>query len=131
MDLVKVGSIVTVYDFDLQEKIAYKIVKEIDTNNPKENEISQNSPMAKALLGGFAGIKEVISLDGKYRIKILKVDNTQGVVDENKLQAEELRKILKKVDKDRENKEEKRRKARNLDGYYQTHPFQGGGCSGK
>ena len=42
-----------------------------------------------------------------------------------------LRKIIKKVSNEQKMEKEKREKAKQLAGYYKTHPFQGGGCSGK
>ena len=38
MDIVKLGSVVTIYDFDLEEEISYKIVDSIGTSsNDKES----------------------------------------------------------------------------------------------
>ena len=131
MDIVKLGSVVTIYDFELEEEISYKIVKMIDVYPLNKNEISQDNSLAKALLGKFAGIQEVDAPEGKYKVKILSVDNSSVENDERIKQVEELRKIIKKTERERQIKEEKKQQAKNLNGYYLTHPCQGGGCSGK
>ena len=131
MDIVKLGSVVTVYDFDLKEEISYKIVKMVDTYSFNENEISQDTPLAKALLGKFAGIQEVDAPDGKYKVKISSIDNSFAENNEIIKQVDELRKIIQKTEHEQRIKEEKKRQAGNLSGYYQTHPYQGGGVSSK
>ena len=45
--------------------------------------------------------------------------------------AAKLRQIIKKVEDEKEIEEDKKQKAKSLRGYYLSHPFQGGGCSGK
>jgi len=127
MDIVKLGSVVTVYDFDLKKEVSYKIVK----SSFNENEISQDTSLAKALLGKFAGIQEVNAPHGKYKVKILSIDNSSAENYERTKQIEELRKIIKKTEREKQIREEKKRQAGNLSGYYQTHPYQGGGVSGK
>lgn len=131
MDIIQLGSIVTIYDFELEQKDTYKIVSSTDIGTYDENKISIDTPLAKALIGKFAGVQEVNAPNGKYKVEILKVDNTYVKIDEESKNVAALREIIKKVNKEQELEKEKREKAKQLIGYYKTHPFQGGGCSGK
>ncbi len=72
-DLVTLGSKVTLKYIDEDEDEEYSIVgsKEAD---PFENKISNESPIAKAILGKKAG--EIVSVDspnGKYDVKIMSI----------------------------------------------------------
>ena len=70
---VDLGSVVTIYYVEDEEEEEYKIVgsKEAD---PSENKISNESPLAKAIIGAKAGdIRSVESPNGKYDVKIVKV----------------------------------------------------------
>ena len=72
-DLVTLGSKVTLKYIDEDEDEEYSIVgsKEAD---PFENKISNESPIAKAILGKKAG--EIVSVDspnGKYDVKIMTI----------------------------------------------------------
>ena len=129
MDIIQLGSVVTIYDFDLGQKDTYKIVSDLGISDG--NEISITTPLAKALIGKFAGIQEVNSPNGKYKVEILKVDNTYVKIEVESKNVVALRKIIKKVSNEQKMEKEKREKAKQLAGYYKTHPFQCGGCSGK
>ncbi len=131
MDIIQLGSVVTIYDFELEQKDTYKIVSSKDIGASDVDTISIDTPLAKALIGKFAGIQEVNSPNGKYKVKILKVDNTYVKIEVESKNVVALRKIIKKVSNEQKMEKEKREKAKQLAGYYKTHPFQGGGCSGK
>lgn len=130
MDIVKLGSVVTVYDFDLEEEISYKIVDSLKCLSD-HNEISIHSPLAKALMNKFAGVQVVKTPEGEYKVEIRRVDNTYVNTNGKPETAAKLRQIIKKVEDEKEIEEDKKQKAKSLRGYYLSHPFQGGGCSGK
>ena len=70
---VDLGSVVTIYYVEDEEEEEYKIVgsKEAD---PSENKISNESPLAKAIIGAKEGdVRSVESPNGKYDVKIVKV----------------------------------------------------------
>lgn len=72
-DKVGVGSTVTIEYVDDNEEETYTIVgsKEVDLDN---NKISNESPIAQAILGGKVGeIKSVTSPGGTYDVKIVKI----------------------------------------------------------
>lgn len=72
-DKVGVGSTVTIEYVDDNEEETYTIVgsKEVDLDN---NKISNESPIAQAILGGKVGeIKTVTSPGGTYDVKIVKI----------------------------------------------------------
>lgn len=71
--VVNLGTVVTVYDEEFDEKIEYSIVgtNEVD---PLANKISDQSPIGKALLGKKAeDIAEVETPGGVIKLKILEV----------------------------------------------------------
>ncbi len=71
--MVDLGSVVTIYYVEDEEEEEYKIVgsKEAD---PSENKISNESPLAKAIIGAKEGdVRSVESPNGKYDVKIVKV----------------------------------------------------------
>lgn len=70
---VGLGSVVTICYIDDEDEEEYMIVgsKEAD---PSDNKISNESPLAKAIIGAMAGeIKSVESPNGKYDVKIINV----------------------------------------------------------
>ena len=72
--MVDLGSVVTIYYVEDDEEEEYKIVgsKEAD---PSENKISNESPLAKAIIGAKEGdVRSVESPNGKYDVKIVKVN---------------------------------------------------------
>ena len=131
MDKIQLGSVVTIYDFELEQKDTYKIVSSKDIGASDVDTISITTPLAKALIGKFAGIQEVNSPNGKYKVEILKVDNSCVESEATSKTVFALREILKKTEAEQKREKEKREKAKQLTGYYKTHPFQGGACSGK
>ena len=109
MDIIQLGSVVTIYDFELEQKDTYKIVSSTDIDTRDENEISINTPLAKALIGKFAGIQEVNSPNGKYKVEILKVDNAYVKIEAESKNVAELRKIIKKVNNEQKVEREARK----------------------
>ena len=72
-DKVQVGVTVTIEYVDDKEEETYTIVgsKEVDLDN---NKISNESPIAQAIMGGKAGeVKTVNSPGGSYEVKIVKI----------------------------------------------------------
>lgn len=70
---VGLGSTVKIYYIDDEEEEEYMIVgsKEAD---PSENKVSNESPLAKAIIGAAKGdIRSVESPNGKYDVKIIDV----------------------------------------------------------
>ena len=70
---VGLGSTVTIYYIDDEEEEEYMIVgsKEAD---PSENKVSNESPLAKAIMGAKEGdVRSVESPNGKYDVKIVSV----------------------------------------------------------
>ena len=71
---VMVGSTVTVYDEEIDEKNTYKIVGTLESN-PDAGLISNESPIGKAIMGKKAG--EVVSVTtpdgGAFNLKIVSV----------------------------------------------------------
>ena len=121
MDIIQLGSVVTIYDFELEQKDTYKIVSSKDIGASDLDTISIDTPLAKALVGKFAGIQEVNSPNGKYKVEILKVDNTYVKIEVESKNVVALRKIIKKVSNEQKMEKEKREKAKQLAGYYKTH----------
>lgn len=71
--VVSIGSVVKVYDGDLEEEAVYSIVgsNEVD---PVEGKISDQSPIGRALMGKVAGdTVEVEAPGGTFEIKVLEV----------------------------------------------------------
>lgn len=72
--VVHIGSKVTVYDEELEEKEVYTIMGTTEVN-AMENIISNESPVGKALLNKKKGDVVTISApDGAYKLKIVKID---------------------------------------------------------
>ena len=73
LDIVMVGSIVKLYDFDFDEEIEYSIVGSAEAD-PFEGKISNESPVGKALLGARVGeVVEVQVPDGAKKFKVLDI----------------------------------------------------------
>lgn len=73
LDIVMVGSIVKLYDFDFDEEIEYSIVGSAEAD-PFEGKISNESPVGKALLGARVGeTVEVQVPDGVSKFKVLEI----------------------------------------------------------
>lgn len=72
-DKIRIGSTVEIKYIEDQEVDTFKIVGSIEAD-PFENKISNESPIAKAILGKKAGmVSTVESPNGKYDIEILEV----------------------------------------------------------
>jgi transcription elongation factor GreA len=72
---VKVGSKVTIHDLNEDKNFTYEIVGEFETN-PDEDKISNQSPLAKAILNKTVGVTtEVHGIEEPYRVKIIKIHN--------------------------------------------------------
>lgn len=72
-DIVSVGSIVKVKDYDFDEEVEYHIVGSAEAD-PIENKISNMSPVGKALLGKKIGdVVDVPVPDGISKFKILEL----------------------------------------------------------
>ena len=73
LDIVMVGSIVKLYDFDFDEEVEYVIVGSAEAD-PFEGKISNESPVGKALLGARVGeVVEVQVPDGANKFKVLDI----------------------------------------------------------
>jgi transcription elongation factor GreA len=72
-DVVSVGSIVKVKDYDFNEEVEYLIVGSAEAD-PVNNKISNESPVGKGLVGKKAGdIIEIQVPDGVSKYKILSI----------------------------------------------------------
>jgi len=72
-DKVLFGALVSFVDVDTDEEKAYTIVGE-DEADLKENKISINSPIARALIGKFVGDTVIIPIPrGRMEVEILEV----------------------------------------------------------
>ena len=72
-DIVRVGSTVKVLDMDLDETEEYKIVGTIESD-PDNGQISNESPIGKALLGKKKGeVVTILSPGGSFDVKIVSI----------------------------------------------------------
>ena len=72
-DKVRIGSTVEIRYIEDEDVDTYKIVGSIEAD-PFENKVSNESPLAKAILGKKAGmVATVESPNGKYDVEILEV----------------------------------------------------------
>lgn len=72
-DVVTVGSIVKVMDYDFDEEMEYTIVGSAEAD-PYDNKISNESPVGSALIGMKKGDEIEVSVpDGTARFKILDI----------------------------------------------------------
>lgn len=72
-DIVQVGSIVRVLDYEFNEEIEYSIVG-MTESDPSQNKISDQSPVGKTLIGKKAGETVVVNAPGgEYTYKILEI----------------------------------------------------------
>ena len=72
--VVRVGTLVTVFDEDLDEEDKYEVTGSLEAN-ALENKISNESPMGAALLGKKVGDKVTVKApDGDYTLHILKIE---------------------------------------------------------
>lgn len=74
LDIVTVGSIVKLHDFDFDEEIEYSIVGSAEAD-PFEGKISNESPVGKGLLGARVGEElEIQAPDGVVKFKVLEIN---------------------------------------------------------
>lgn len=70
---VSIGNIVTVLDIEENEEITYSIVSSLEANS-RENKISDQSPIGKALIGHKKGETVMAATpSGEYAYKILSI----------------------------------------------------------
>ena len=70
---VQIGNTVTLYDVEFDEEVEYTIVGSTEVNLA-ENKISNESPIAKAIIGAKKG--ELVTVDspnGKYQVEIVEI----------------------------------------------------------
>ena len=73
LNIVTVGSIVKVFDFDFDEEVEYVIVGSAEAD-PFEGKISNESPVGKALIGAHTGDEvEVEMPSGIMKYKVLEI----------------------------------------------------------
>lgn len=70
---VQVGSCVTVRLIDFDEEETYEIVGVIEAN-PMENKISNEAPLAKAILGHKIGETVEVEVAKPYKVEILSIE---------------------------------------------------------
>lgn len=72
---VKIGSKVEIYDFSEKKSFVYEIVGEVEAD-PDLNKISNQSPLAKAILNKTIGTTvEVHGVEDPYKVKIERIKN--------------------------------------------------------
>ncbi|GAA0117170.1 transcription elongation factor GreA [Clostridium senegalense] len=72
-DIVSVGSIVRVKDFQFDEEVEFAIVGSAEAD-PMENKISNESPVGSALIGkGVGDVVEAIIPDGTSKYEIIEI----------------------------------------------------------
>ena len=77
-DVVNLGSVVKVYDSDMEEEVEYSIVGSNEAN-PLEGRISDQSPIGSAMIGARVGEEVTIHAPfGEYKIKILEVSRAKN-----------------------------------------------------
>ena len=74
--LVCINSIVTIFDLDLEEEITYSIVA---GNKGKDDDLSCDSALGKALLGKKQGEIVLVKAEEEYNVQILEIDNSNVV----------------------------------------------------
>ncbi len=77
-DVVNLGSVVKVYDSDMDEEVEYSIVGSNEAN-PLQGRISDQSPIGSAMIGAKVGEEVTVSAPfGEYKIKILSVTRAKN-----------------------------------------------------
>ena len=77
-DVVNLGSVVKVYDCDMEEEIEYSIVGSNEAN-PLEGRISDQSPIGSAMIGAKVGEEITVQApNGEYKMKILAVSRAKN-----------------------------------------------------
>lgn len=74
LNIVTVGSIVKLYDYDFEEEVEYTIVGSSEAD-PFEGKISNESPVGKGLIGARVGEElEIQAPDGAVKFKVLEIN---------------------------------------------------------
>lgn len=74
LNIVTVGSIVKLYDYDFEEEVEYTIVGSSEAD-PFDGKISNESPVGKGLLGARVGEElEIQAPDGVVKFKVLEIN---------------------------------------------------------
>ncbi len=77
-DVVNLGSVVKVYDSDMDEEVEYSIVGSNEAN-PLQGRISDQSPIGSAMIGAKVGEEVTVTAPfGEYTIKILAVTRAKS-----------------------------------------------------
>lgn len=77
-DVVNLGSVVKVYDSDMDEEVEYSIVGSNEAN-PLQGRISDQSPIGSAMIGAKVGEEVTVTAPfGEYKIKILAVTRAKS-----------------------------------------------------
>ena len=77
-DVVNLGSVVKVYDCDMDEEVEYSIVGSNEAN-PLEGRISDQSPIGSAMIGAKVGEEITVHApNGEYKMKILEVSRAKN-----------------------------------------------------
>jgi transcription elongation factor GreA len=74
VEVVSIGSVVTVKDLEFEETLEYTIVSSAEAN-PSKLKISNESPVGKALMGKKVGdVVEVQVPDGSIKLQIMEIN---------------------------------------------------------
>ncbi|MBQ8747799.1 MAG: transcription elongation factor GreA [Clostridia bacterium] len=77
-DVVNLGSVVKVYDTDMEEEVEYSIVGSNEAD-PLQGRISDQSPIGSAMIGAKVGEEVTVTAPfGEYKIKILAVTRAKN-----------------------------------------------------
>ncbi len=77
-DVVNLGSVVKVYDSDMDEEVEYSIVGSNEAD-PLQGRISDQSPIGSAMIGAKVGEEVTVAAPfGEYKIKILAVTRAKN-----------------------------------------------------
>lgn len=77
-DVVNLGSVVKVYDSDMDEEVEYSIVGSNEAN-PLQGRISDQSPIGSAMIGAKVGEEVTVTAPfGEYTVKILEVHRAKA-----------------------------------------------------
>lgn len=72
-DVVSIGSVVTLYDFEFEEEVTYTIVGSAETNT-FENKISNESPVGSEIIGRKVDEEFIVNTPGgNCKYKIIKI----------------------------------------------------------
>ena len=69
---VQIGSLVTIYDFEMKTENTYTIVGSIESD-PLNGKLSNVTPLAIAIIGKKVGNKCTVNVDNPYEVEILSI----------------------------------------------------------